>query len=123
MVNYFFNGRKTYFKVKPIKAIRRLHCFPPARENATRKRGAAEVTSSDVTFESVKEALVHIGLLDRFKKLNSNNSKAPGTALTRLEDMAIFFGIRPPLTGKVIITFFVSLTPDAIERLPIISSL
>jgi hypothetical protein len=115
MVKKFICGRQAYFKVKSIKSIRRENAAR-ARRSTDAEVTSAEVSSGDITFESVKEALVHIGLLDRFKILNPNNSKAPGTALSRLEDMASHFGVRPPMTGKELITFFVNLAPADIEN-------
>ena len=133
MVN-FLKRRKTDFKIKSIRTMRREHAarvrrradaevtsaeVAPAEvisvEVTSAEVTSGEVTSGDITFESIKEALVHIGLLDRFKLINPSNSRAPGTALTRLEDVAAHFGVRPPVTCKQVIGFYINLSPANIE--------
>ena len=101
-----FNLFRRSKKIKSIKSIR--------QHFLNLKNQVSDAPPSISTAVTHREVLINLGLGKRYSKINSNNNKSTGTALTRLETLVKFFRVLN--TRKAILRFFVNLCPSSIEK-------
>jgi hypothetical protein len=121
------NGKPRTKKIRSLTIIRKLNIIKNIKLKKILKAKShvagevaeagepGEAGKTETQQHTIREILIDLGLEQRYLKMSLNNYKSTGTALTRLDSMVTYYLAGSP-TRNDILSFFLNLTPERVEK-------